>query len=150
MGIKLNKFQPLKFIFLFVISLLSGCSITPPKEYVGIWSNGVTVLKIEESGQLHYSSKSRSSSFPIEKINETEISAFPAFIFTLPIEGAPNFSEEGSEFLIVDGETLYKYNINKEGIYKESHDRTFEELLNDYALDRIGGELSCIIFDGCN
>ena len=119
MGIKLNKFQPLKFIFLFVISLLSGCSITPPKEYVGIWSNGVTVLKIEESGQLHYSSKSRSSSFPIEKINETEISAFPAFIFTLPIEGAPNFSEEGSEFLIVDGETLYKYNINKEGIYKD-------------------------------
>lgn len=107
-GSVLNNSGLGKIKYLLVVLVLSGCSITPPKEYVGTWKNGGTNLKIEESGQLKYRASDYSISFPITEVSEDEISGSLPFIFSLTTEGPPTSSEAGLVTLIVRDEKLFK------------------------------------------
>jgi len=95
-----------KLKILLITILLSGCSIIPPKEYIGIWKGRETTLIISETGRLVYSTKYGNTASHVQKITSNEISGL---LIYLSIDGPPQWKKSGKsgKFLIVEGHKLY-------------------------------------------
>lgn len=106
MFMKLNVFVTLTLTSLTF--LLSGCSATVPKEYVGIWSNQHVVLEVQNTGNVKYADSNHRLAFQLSEIDENEISGYLGILTSISIEGPPQKSEDGLITLIVEDQKLYK------------------------------------------
>ena len=83
-------------------------------QYAGLWINPQTSLLITESGRLEYHTErgavSTSISMPIRELSASGIDAgFLIFSADFELEGPPA-REEGFDYLVVDGEKLFRAN----------------------------------------
>ena len=91
-----------------LLLLLSGCSATVPKEYVGIWASQNVVLEVQNTGKVEYAEPNHKLSFNLSEITNNKISGYLSFLTSISIEGPPQVSEDGAITLIVEDEKLYK------------------------------------------
>lgn len=91
-----------------ILFLLSGCSATTPKEYVGIWSSQNVVLEVQNTGQVLYAEPNHRLSFQLSEITDNEISGYLSALTSIDIKGPPQVDEAGSITLIVEDQKLYK------------------------------------------
>ena len=91
-----------------LLFLLSGCSTTVPKEYVGIWASQNVVLEVQNTGMVEYAEPNHRLSFTLSEITNNKISGYLSLLTSISIEGPPQVSEDGVITLMVEDEKLYK------------------------------------------
>ena len=101
--------------FILLSVLLSGCGVTPPKEYIGEWGNGQAFLKITPKGNLKYTGAFKdffgferygAIHWSIERFTDEEIVSNALFYETIEIEGPPKRNEDDLMSLKVGGVEL--------------------------------------------
>ena len=114
-----------RFIFLIIsIFLISACSGELPLEkqdFVGLWKNNSISLLITAEGSIHYEKKGGTNvtvSAPIKKFTDDKMVVGIWFITTdFKIDQSPT-QENGTWFIIVDGNKLFK--ANERGVIQHS------------------------------
>ena len=114
-----------RFILLiFTMFLFSACSGELPldkQDFVGLWKNNTISLLITADGGVHYEKKGATSvtiSAPIKKFDDDKMVVGIWFFTTdFKIDQGPT-QENGTWFIIVDGNKLFK--TNEMGVVQQS------------------------------